>query len=124
MNKISAILFVSAVAFARAGVAQPQSPVVITATGQHYGGQVVYTYEVTNRSDTHLRRLILGLVMPTDVDGRALLTVLPRLRNPKSFSISPDVATRPSGWGVLAVFPEGSAEFAIEWIEANYFRQL
>jgi hypothetical protein len=104
-------------------LAQSQPPVVITAKGQHYGGRVVYSYEVTNRSGVPLRRFLLGHLLPTNVDGAAQLSVVPRSGSSRSLWLPPETASRPPGWGALLSFPDESATFAIEWIEGNYWAE-
>lgn len=104
-------------------IAQSSSPVKITGWGLHYGGQVVYRYQVQNFGNNPVKQFITGLYQPLTEEGRAELSVLPRM-NDSSFWLAPNIAERPDGWGVALIFPEESATFAIEWIEAGYDKQL
>src|SRR5687767_2475477 len=95
-------LAISAPALAQA------SPVKVTAWGQHYGGKVVYRYELQNLSDRPMRYFLIGLRMPKGGrDGAAELSIEPRgPRN--SWWLSEQVATRPTGWGVRLYYPDES----------------
>jgi hypothetical protein len=103
--------------------AQGSSPVVITAWGMHYGGQIVYRYQVQNFGSVPISKFIIGLYQPVTEDGFAELSVLPK-SNDSSFWLPQQVARRPDGWGALLVFPEESETFAIEWVEAAYHRKI
>jgi hypothetical protein len=103
--------------------AQGSSPVVITAWGMHYGGQIVYRYQVQNFGSVPISKFIIGLYQPVTEDGFAELSVLPK-SNDSSFWLPQHVARRPDGWGALLVFPEESETFAIEWVEAAYHRKI
>lgn len=92
----------------------------VTAWGRHQGGQVVYEYEVRNLSNQPVRRLLVG---HDPSAGAAELSVLPAT-TPGSHWLSSSAATRPAGWGTRISFPEESATFFVDWIEATYFKEL
>lgn len=103
-----------------AALAQGTPAVQVTAWGRHQGGQVVYEYEVRNLSSQPVLRLLVG---HDPSAGRAELNVVPAT-TPGSFWLSSSAANRPAGWGARISFPEDSATFSIDWIEAKYFKQL
>jgi hypothetical protein len=125
MSRTSTIICALALGFAASVFAQPQNPFTVIATAQHYGGRVVYSYEVTNRSGVPVSRFLLGFLLPTKVDGAAQLSVVPRGgTTTHSLWLSPEVVARPVGWGASLEFPDESDTFAIEWVEASYSRKL
>lgn len=99
------------------------SPIKVTAWGQHYGGKVVYRYEFQNLSARPIRRFFIGLNAPEIGEGGPELSVAPRGPG-TSLWLSEQVSARPTGWGVGLVYPEGSAKFSLEWVEASYFKQM
>lgn len=123
-NLILTTLLFSGVFACGLGFAQllPSGPVKVTAWGQHYGGQVVYRYQVQNLGKTPIRRFHIGHY-PSVIDGRAELTVSPKTVGP-SFWLASDGTRSPEGWGVMVDYPEESATFSLEWIDGAYFREL
>jgi hypothetical protein len=103
--------------------AQTSAPVRITAWGMHYGGQVMYRYQVQNLGSEPIKRFFIGLYQTDTGGGAAELTVFPASSNVSSW-LPPNVAQRPESWGVASFFPDESAKFALEWVEAGYDKQL
>lgn len=100
----------------------PTPPAKVTAWGMHYGGQVVYKYQVQNMGTKTIDKFLVGHY-PSKTEGRAELSVAP-FSDSDEFWLSSQVAERPNGWGVSIVYPEESETFSIEWIEGNYFNEL
>lgn len=104
-------------------VAQTSSAVTVTAWGQHYGGQVLYKYDVQNTGAAPIKRFLVGH-NPGDASGAGPeLSVVP-IRLGNTFWLPSDVARSPAGWGALLAPAEEKEKFSIEWIEAGYFSQL
>lgn len=103
--------------------AQTSSAVTVTAWGQHYGGNVLYKYDVRNTGAAPIKRFLVGH-NPGEASGAgAELSVVPnRLGN--TFWLPSDVARSPAGWGVMLAPAEEKEKFSLEWIEAGYFSQL
>lgn len=125
MSKLAApLIALAALSIPLASLAQSQ-PVQITAWAQHIGGSVVYRYEVRNMSASPLQRVLIGhFTHPSS--GRAELSVQPSVSSSDDGSLwlPSDVATSPAGWGVAMIFPEESATFSLEWIDAELNRRL
>src|SRR6476620_958483 len=103
-----------------AAMAQGAPAAQVTAWGRHQGGQVVYEYEVRNLSSQPVRRLMVGHALSA---GVAELNVVPAT-TPGSHWLSNSAANRPPGWGARISFPDESATFFVDWIEATYFKKL
>jgi hypothetical protein len=112
-------------AFLLTSPAFSQTPTAkITAWGQHYGGQVLYTYQLQNLGAVPIKRFLIGHSPATSAtEGGAQLSVAPQAKS-DTFWLTEDVAKRPAGWGVSVVYPEDSSKFSLEWIEAGYFKKL
>ena len=99
-------------------------PVSITAWGMHRGGAVVYKYQIKNAGTNPIKTFTIGFnPADTSADGGAELATMPNSKN-KSFWLSPDVATSPTGWGVAFKFPDESPKFLLQWSEGNYEAKL
>lgn len=123
MKKLKISLAISAVvvcAFSNA-YAQTSSSAKVIGWGMHFGGQVVYRYEVQNLSQRPIKGLMIGLNQPVSGEGSAELSVLPAT-NGSSFWLAPSTARTPDGWGAKLFFTEESEKFAIEWTEAGYYK--
>lgn len=119
-------LFLIGISAFRPSFAQllPTGPVKVTAWGQHYGGQVIYRYQVQNLGQSPIKRFSVG-DYTGETDGRAELTVAPKpISNSTTFWLSSEVTSSPEGWGVSVDYPEESATFSLDWIEGGYFREL
>ena len=101
----------------------PIPPIQITAFGMHYGGQVVYKFQVKNMGTKTINSFLVG-DYPSETQGKAELSVHPKRDSAKSFWLSSQVAERPNGWGVRVLYPEESETFSIEFVEGNYFYEL
>src|SRR5262245_32548669 len=122
ISMFSAVIALSQLAMSAPALAQA-SPIKLTAWGQHYGGKVLYRYELQNLSDQPIRRFFIGLYEPDVGEGYAELSVAPR--GPRtSLWVSEQDTARPTGWGVLLFVPEESSTFSLEWIEASYAKQI
>lgn len=101
-----------------------QPPATVTVWAKHYGGRVVYAYDVLNLSSKPMARFWIGRDISTDaMNGTAELSVAPVSTSP-TFWLSPDVGQTPEGWGVSLNYPEESSTFSLECIEAGYYTQL
>ena len=89
----------------------------------HYGGQVVYKFQVKNMGTKTINSFLVG-DYPSETQGKAELSVHPKRDSAKSFWLSSQVAERPNGWGVRVLYPEESETFSIEFVEGNYFYEL
>ncbi len=122
LSIVAAVLLLPMSALVAAQTAQP--PAKVTAWGQHFGGKVIYRYEVQNLSARPIRRFLIGQNMPESGEGGAELSAAPGGTTGNSLWVSEQVASRPVGWGVALVYPESSEKFSIEWVEAKYFKEL
>ena len=102
--------------------AQPAVPVKVTSWGRHYGGQVVYSYQVQNDANEPVKQLLVGH-FPDPIRGRAELSEVPAGKR-MNFWLTSEGSRSPSGWGALLVYPEESDTFYINWTEASYFYKL
>lgn len=102
---------------------QATTAVKVTAWGQHYGGQLIYKYDVQNTSADPIKRFLVGHNPGDASTAGPELSVVP-IRVGNTFWLPPDVARSPSGWGALLAPAEEKEKFSIEWIEAGYFSQL
>lgn len=101
-----------------------ETPAKVTVWAKHFGGQVLYTYDVHNLGTMPIARFRVGeKISPDGMNGEAELTVAP-LSTYSTFWLSPEVGQSPEGWGVSVNYPEESSTFSLEWIEASHFRQL
>lgn len=104
-----------------AQVANP--PVMVTAWGQHFGGRVIYTYQVQNLGTKPIKQVLVGHHPVEAGEGRAELSVVP-VGSRSSFWLNAEGARSPAGWGALIVYPEESTTYFINWTEAGHFRKL
>jgi hypothetical protein len=62
------------------GAKQAAALAKVTAWGQRFGGQTVYTYQVQNFGAQPIKQVLIGLKAPSDEgDGRAELLVIPEI---------------------------------------------
>lgn len=122
MKKLIFLLTALAVLATGAASAQPKANVIVTGWGMHYGGKVIYRYQVRNSSSGPVMSVVIGHY-PSTSDGKAELSVAPDSAD-NSLVIPADVAARPKGWGVLIRYAEESNNFSLEWVEASYFKRL
>lgn len=128
MKNIKLIVVISTVllssVFCAFATAQTTSPVTVTAWGMHYGGWVVYKYQVKNQGALPIDDFFIGFYPPTDTaDGDAELKVGPYYPGGQSLWLPPSVSQSPVGWGVYLSFPDESATFSLRWIEAGYYKK-
>jgi hypothetical protein len=106
-------------------VAQTDPPVRVFAWGMHFGGQIVYKYRVQNLGNYPIDRIAIGFYPPTaTADGAAELSIAPFYPEGKTMWLPPRVSQSPAGWGVNLSFPDESATFALDWIEASHYRRM
>lgn len=118
--KTHSALVAVALAFSQGTSAQPS--VQIIASGQHYGGKVVYRHQVVNGSTAPIKRIVLGQRLDDAGDGDLQLTEMPRGGTTSSFWLPAESVGRPSGWGAKFVFADGNERFAIEIVDAKFYR--
>lgn len=100
----------------------PTPPVKIVAWGAHQGGQVIYKYRIYNLGINSIDRIGIGFYPPTSTaDGAAEFTVAPYYPG-DSMWLPLGVSQSPAGWGVKLDYPEESATFLLDWVEASYYR--
>lgn len=127
-HKNGALLFAAACLAVGAGnemalSAQP-APSSVTVWARHYGGQVLYSYQVQNLGAKPVGRFWIGKRIHDDgMNGAAELTIAPLSAN-STFWLSSDVGQTPAGWGVAMSYVEESSTFSLECIEASYFSRL
>ncbi len=118
------VILVSFVSCAYA-VTQASPPVTVTAWGMHYGGGVVYKYQVKNLGNLSIDNFFIGFYPPTDTaDGDAELKVGPYYPGGQSLWLPQSVSRSPTGWGVYLSFPEESATFSLRWVEAGWYKSM
>ena len=103
-------------------------PVQIIGTGMHYGGYVIYRYQVKNNGSQNINRIILGNTGEED-SSFAGFTELP------DDPAAPDLATidmwypstiisRPDGWGGKLITEEDEGgSMGIDWIEGSLAKE-
>jgi hypothetical protein len=107
-----------------AGASAQPAPASVIVWARHYGGQVLYAYEVQNLSAKPMGRFWIGRDIAADgMNGAAELTIAPLSAN-STFWLSSDVGRAPAGWGVAINYAEESSIFSLECIEAGYFTRL
>lgn len=119
--KTSSAFFALALTSSLTLSAQPSVQVV--ASGQHHGGKVVYRYHVVNGSAAPLKRIVLGQRIADNGDGALELGEMPLGGTTSSFWLPAESVGRPAGWGAKFVFAEGSERFALEFIDAKFYRE-
>jgi hypothetical protein len=123
MRKFASVLTTLLIFFSVTGaLAQSTAPVTVTGLGMHYGGKVIYRYQIRNSSPSPVTRVLIGHHISPN-DGKAELYVPPDSTE-DSLLIPASVAARPYGWGVLIRYAEESNYFWLEWAEAAYFKKL
>lgn len=123
MNKLLVTAFCCLMGSSGTAFAQ-SPPMAVTAWAKHFGGRIVYTYDVQNLGAAPLSRFWIGSSAGTDgKPGVAELSVSPASAN-SSFWLSADVSQSPEGWGVLLDYPGESSTFSLQWVEAGYFFSL
>ena len=111
--------------FSCAYAAAQAAPVTVTAWGLHRGGWVVYKYQVKNMGAHPINKFYIGFYPPTgSADGASELTVGPYYPGGTSLWLPPSVSQSPAGWGVSLDYAEESATFALEWVEAGFYRSM
>ena len=112
--------------FALSVPAYPQAafkPVQIIATGMHYGGYVIYRYQVKNNGTQNVNRIILGYAGEEDSSfaGFAALPDDPTVDLPMVGQwFPPAIISSPDGWGskLISTADEGG-QIGIDWTEGT-----
>lgn len=102
-------------------------PVQIIGMGMHHGGNVIYRYQIKNKGNEPIKRIILGFANEQNTSGQIGLTEVPF--DPSLTTIDqwfpPTLVGRPEGWGARLITEAGNgAEVGLEWIEGNYVKAL
>jgi hypothetical protein len=125
MNKLIVAISTALVCIFTSNSAVAVPPVKVTAWGMHLGGQVVYKYRVQNSGTNPIDRIFIGFYPPTaTAEGAAELTVAPYYPSGSTMWLPPSVSQSPTGWGVNMSYPDESATFALDWIEAGHYRKM
>jgi len=111
-------------------LAYPQAsakPVQIIGIGIHYGGFVIYRYQVKNNGTQSINRIKLGYTGETDSSfaGFAELPDDPAVDLPMIDQwFPPAIISRPDGWGgkLVTTADEGDA-IGIDWIEGSFAKE-
>ena len=103
-------------------------PVQIIGTGMHYGGYVIYRYQVKNNGTQSISRITLGYTGETDSSfaGLAVLPDDPTVDLPMVGQWFPSaIISRPDGWGckLIGEADEGDA-IGIDWVEGSFAKEL
>lgn len=121
----SLILFAALFCTCTAAFAQTPAPVKVTAWGLHFGGQITYKYRIQNLGVHPIDRIFIGFYPPTaTADGAAELSVAPYYPEGTTMWLPSRVSQSPAGWGVNTSYPDESATFALDWIEASHYRRM
>lgn len=103
-------------------------PVQIIATGIHYGGYVIYSYQVKNNGTQGINRITLGYADEKDNSFKGFtewpdnpVVELPTVGQ----WYPPTIISYPDGWGgrLISTADEGG-EIGIEWIEGSYAKKF
>lgn len=103
------------------------NPVQIVAIGIHYGGYVIYRYQVKNNGAQNISRIVLGYTGPEDssFNGFVELPDDPAVTLPMAGQWFPAaIISRPDGWGsrLISTADEGDV-VGIDWVEGSYAKQ-
>lgn len=121
----SPLLFIALFCASTAVFAQTPAPVKVTAWGLHFGGQITYKYRIQNLGIHPIDRIFIGFYPPTaTADGAAELSVAPYYPEGTTMWLPARVSQSPAGWGVNTSYPDESATFALDWIEASHYRRM
>ncbi len=109
-------------------------PVQIIATGMHYGGYVIYRYQVKNKGTQSINLIRLGYsseedssfvgftewpVNPTPPEMVTALSWYPAIWYP------PTIISSPDGWGGKRIGEQNeTGEIGIGWVEGSYAQEL
>ena len=105
----SAMLLISTIVFA-------QPSVVVKTYGQHVGGNIVYTQEVSNTGNREVAELSIG---EDGLADKGELTVFPFGSGVSNMRILPGSVSGPSGWTAELIQIEHSGQFFI-WRSPAY----
>lgn len=102
-------------------------PVQITGIGIHYGGYVIYRFQVKNNGTQSINRIKLGYTGEADSSfaGFAELPDDPAVDLPMIDQwFPPTIISRPDGWGgkLVTTADEGDA-IGIDWIEGSFAKE-
>ncbi|MBI3479072.1 MAG: hypothetical protein HY016_01760 [Nitrosomonadales bacterium] len=104
-------------------------PVQIIATGMHYGGYVIYRYQVKNNGTQSINRITLGNTGEEDSSFVGFNELPDDPAAPDLASIDmwypPSIISCPDGWGgkLITEADEGGA-MGIDWIEGSFVKEL
>ena len=103
-------------------------PVQIIATGIHYGGYVIYRYQVKNNGTQSISRITLGRTGPTDSSflGFTEWPDNPAVDLPMVGQwYPPTIISYPDGWGgrLITTADEGGG-IGIDWVEGSFAKEF
>jgi hypothetical protein len=102
-------------------------PVQIIGMGMHYGGKVIYNYQIKNNGTKSVNRILLGFMYGQGSDYKMGLDEVPFYDHGTTIDEwhPSTLIARPEGWGgrLIAATGEGG-EIGIEWIEGAYLKKL
>ena len=104
-------------------------PVQIIGIGIHYGGYVIYRFQVKNNGTQSISRITLGYTGETDssfVGFTAELPDDPAVDLPMIDQwFPPTIISRPDGWGgkLISTADEGGG-IGIDWVEGSFAKKL
>ena len=104
-------------------------PVQIIATGIHYGGYVIYRYQVKNNGTQNINRIILGYTGEEDSSFVGFTELPDDPAAPDLASIDMwypfTIISRPDGWaGKLITEADEGGAMGIDWIEGSFVKEL
>jgi hypothetical protein len=102
-------------------------PVQIIGMGMHFGGKVIYSYQIKNNGTKSINRILLGFMYDQGSNFKMGLNAVPFYVNQTTIGTwyPPTLIARPEGWGGKLIAATGeSGELGIEWIEGAYLKTL
>lgn len=120
---VAGVIFLGLAVITSLGSAATVEPVIVTATGVHHGGKVIYRYTVHNAGTHPIMKFNIGFQEFDQGGGKAELSAIPP-HNGTSFWLPDSVSDSPPGWGVRLAFPEESENFSLEWVEAGHHKTV
>lgn len=103
-------------------------PVQIIGIGIHYGGYVIYRFQIKNNGTQSINRIKLGYTGETDSSfvGFTVWPDDPTVELPMVGQWFPSaIISRPDGWGakLISTADEGG-EIGIDWVEGSFAKEL
>lgn len=102
-------------------------PVQIIVTGTHYGGNVIYRYQVKNNGAQNINRITLGYAGEKDSSfiGFTEWPDDPSVALPMAGQWFPtSIISSPDGWGSTLISTADEGGVGIDWIEGSFAKVL